>query len=72
MGNETPTTDRERRDAPRYLIAAPVDLDDGVGALCNLSTSGVLFRSSRHLALGERFRFCWPVTARDAGQSSEG
>jgi hypothetical protein len=65
MGNQRLTVTGERREATRYLIRAPLDLDDGVGTLCNLSTAGVLFRTSRQLALGQRIRFCWSVE--DAG-----
>jgi PilZ domain len=64
-----PTIAVERREAPRYVVEAPVGLEAGdTGMLRNMSTSGALFRIHRRFTSGEHFRFCWSSADADVAR----
>jgi hypothetical protein len=44
----------ERRRAPRFRIAIPVELDEGAGITRDVSLSGVFFETDRSFAPGEQ------------------
>jgi Tfp pilus assembly protein PilZ len=43
----------ERRKGERFKLALPVQLNDGNGITCNISTSGIFFETERAYAIGE-------------------
>ena len=46
----------ERRKGERYKLAVPVELNDGIGATCNISTSGIFFETVSEYAIGDTIR----------------
>jgi hypothetical protein len=56
-----PTVERaggflERRRGERYKLALPVQLDDGIGTTCDLSTSGIFFETESAYSIGDMIR----------------
>ncbi len=49
----TPRAD-ERRQVTRFIIALPVEFENGTGITRDVSASGVFFETERPFALGER------------------
>ena len=43
----------ERRRGERYKLALPVQLNDGIGTTCDISTSGILFETASAYTIGE-------------------
>jgi PilZ domain len=46
----------ERRIGERYKLALPVQLNDGIGTTCNISTSGIFFETESAYSIGDTFR----------------
>ena len=46
----------ERRKGERYKLSLPVQLSDGIGTTCDISTSGILFETERAYFIGETIR----------------
>ena len=46
----------ERRKGERFKLALPVQLNDGIGITCDISTSGILFETESAYAIGETIR----------------
>jgi Tfp pilus assembly protein PilZ len=46
----------ERRKGERYKLALPVQLNDGSGTTCDISTSGIFFETESAYAVGETIR----------------
>jgi hypothetical protein len=46
----------ERRKGKRYKFALPVQLKNGIGTTCDISTSGIFFETARAYAIGETIR----------------
>jgi hypothetical protein len=46
----------ERRKVERYKLALPVQLKNGTGTTCDISTSGILFETASAYAIGETIR----------------
>jgi hypothetical protein len=46
----------ERRKGQRFKLALPVQLNDGTGTTCDISTSGIFFETERAYAIGETIR----------------
>jgi hypothetical protein len=46
----------ERRIGERYKLALPVQLNDGTGTTCDISTSGIFFETESAYAIGETIR----------------
>jgi hypothetical protein len=40
----------------RYTLALPVQLNDGIGTTCDLSTSGIFFETESAYAIGDTIR----------------
>lgn len=57
MHGETNVPYVERRQAPRYRVALPVDLEPGSGQTRDLSVSGVFFETDRPFLPGTFIRF---------------
>lgn len=47
----------DRRKAPRFRVALPVELLEGTGITRDLSAGGVFFETDRSFALGEVIQF---------------
>ena len=68
----------ERRRGERYKLAVPVQLNDGIGTTCDISTSGIFFETvsaynRRHVPTFIKFRTRDPPVrgARDAGGAAQ-
>jgi hypothetical protein len=46
----------ERRRGERYKLALPVQLNDGTGTTCDISTSGIFFETERAYSIGNTIR----------------
>jgi hypothetical protein len=46
----------ERRRAQRFKLALPVQLNDGIGTTCDISTSGIFFETKSPYSIGETIR----------------
>ena len=46
----------ERRKGERFKLALPVQLSDGIGTTCDISTSGIFFETERAYAIGDTIR----------------
>jgi PilZ domain len=46
----------ERRKGERYKLSLPVQLNDGVGTTCDISTPGIFFETDRAYAIGGTIR----------------
>ena len=46
----------ERRMGERFKLALPVQLNDGIGTTCDISTSGIFFETERAYAIGDTIR----------------
>jgi hypothetical protein len=46
----------ERRIGDRYKLALPVQLNDGIGTTCDISTSGIFFETESAYAIGDTIR----------------
>ena len=46
----------ERRKGERFKLALPVQLNDGIGTTCDISTSGIFFETERAHSIGETIR----------------
>ncbi|MGB7952320.1 MAG: PilZ domain-containing protein [Candidatus Binatia bacterium] len=46
----------ERRKGERFTLALPVQLNDGIGTTCDISTSGILFETESAHSIGETIR----------------
>jgi hypothetical protein len=46
----------ERRIGERYKLALPVQLSDGIGTMCDISSSGIFFETARAYSIGETLR----------------
>ncbi len=44
----------ERRQAPRYRIAIPVELEEGAGTTCDASLAGIFLETDHSIAPGEQ------------------
>ena len=47
---------RERRKEQRFKLALPVQLKDGIGTTCDISTSGIFFETRSVYAIGDTIR----------------
>jgi len=46
----------ERRRGERFKVALPVQLNDGIGTTCDISTSGIFFETERAYSIGDIIR----------------
>ena len=46
----------ERRIGERYKLSVPVQLSDGIGTTCDISTSGIFFETECAYAIGDMIR----------------
>ena len=46
----------ERRKGERFKVALPVQLNDGIGITCDISTSGIFFETESAHSVGETIR----------------
>ena len=46
----------ERRIGERYKLALAVQLNDGIGATCDISTSGIFFETESAYSIGDTIR----------------
>jgi hypothetical protein len=46
----------ERRKGERFKLAVPVQLNDGLGTTCDISTSGILFETDSAHSIGNTIR----------------
>jgi PilZ domain len=46
----------ERRKGERFKLALPVQLGDGIGTTCDISTSGIFFETAREYSIGDTIR----------------
>ena len=46
----------ERRKGERYKLALPVQLNNGIGTTCDISTSGIFFETERAHSIGDTIR----------------
>ena len=46
----------ERRKGERFKLALPVQLNDGIGTTCDISTSGIFFETESAHSIGETIR----------------
>ena len=46
----------ERRMGERYKLPLPVQLNDGIGTTCDISTSGIFFETESAYAIGDTIR----------------
>ncbi len=46
----------ERRKGERYKLALPMQLNDGIGTTCDISTSGIFFETESAYAIGDMIR----------------
>jgi Tfp pilus assembly protein PilZ len=46
----------ERRKGERFKLAVPVQLNDGTGTTCDISTSGIFFETERTYSIGDTIR----------------
>jgi Tfp pilus assembly protein PilZ len=46
----------ERRKGERFKLAVPVQLNDGTGITCDISTSGIFFETERTYSIGDTIR----------------
>jgi len=46
----------ERRIGERYKLSLPVQLNDGTGTTCDISTSGIFFETESAYAIGDTIR----------------
>jgi PilZ domain len=58
----------DRRKAPRFQVALPVELPEGTGITRDLSARGVFFETDRALALGEVIQFALILQYIDPGR----
>ena len=47
----------ERRIGERYKLALPVQLSDGIGTTCDISTSGIFFETESARSIGDTINF---------------
>ena len=47
---------RERRKEQRFKLALPVQLKDGIGTTCDISTSGIFFETKSVYTVGDTIR----------------
>ena len=57
MNTRTTTDGKDRRRAPRYPVALPVEWENGTGMTCNVSTIGVLFKADEAFVVDIMIRF---------------
>ncbi len=43
----------ERRRGQRFKLALPVQLNDGIGTTCDISTSGIFFETESAYSIGD-------------------
>jgi hypothetical protein len=58
----------DRRKAPRFRVALPVELVEGKGVTRDLSAGGVFFETDRVFGLGEVIQFALVLEYIDPGQ----
>jgi PilZ domain len=46
----------ERRMGERYKLALPIQLNDGIGTTCDISTSGIFFETESAHSIGDMIR----------------
>ena len=46
----------ERRKGERFKLALPVQLNDGIGTTCDISTSGIFFETESAHSIGDTIR----------------
>ena len=46
----------ERRKGERFKLALPVQLNDGTGTTCDISTSGIFFETESAYSIGDTIR----------------
>jgi hypothetical protein len=46
----------ERRKGERFKLALPVQLNDGIGTTCDISTSGIFFETESAYSIGDTIR----------------
>ena len=46
----------ERRIGERYRLALPMQLNEGIGTTCDISTSGIFFETEGAYAIGDTIR----------------
>ena len=46
----------ERRKGERFKLTLPVELNDGTGTTCDISTSGIFFETESAYAIGDTLR----------------
>jgi len=46
----------ERRRGERFKVTLPVQLNNGIGTTCDISTSGIFFETERAHAIGDTIR----------------
>ena len=46
----------ERRKGERYKLSLPVQLNDGIGITCDISTSGIFFETGARYSIGDTIR----------------
>jgi PilZ domain len=46
----------ERRKGERYRVSLPVQLSDGIGTTCDISTTGIFFETESAHSIGETIR----------------
>ena len=46
----------ERRKGERFKLALRVQLNDGTGITCDISTSGIFFETAREYSIGDTIR----------------
>jgi PilZ domain len=66
MGNTLEIPDR--RKAPRFQVALPVELVEGTGVTRDLSAGGVFFETDRVFGLGEVIQFALVLEYIDPGR----
>jgi hypothetical protein len=47
---------KERRRGERYRLSLPVQLNDGIGTTCDISTSGIFFETESAYSIGDTIR----------------
>jgi PilZ domain len=53
---EEPAVLEERRIGERYRLTLPVQLNEGIGTTCDISTSGIFFETEGAYSIGETIR----------------
>jgi PilZ domain len=46
----------ERRKGERYRVSRPVQLNDGIGTTCDISTAGIFFETETAHSIGDTIR----------------